>query len=275
MAKIKPFFSIIIPALNEAKYLPHLLADLTNQTFRDFEVIVVDGHSEDKTVTKTEAFSSQLPKLTILNSPRRHVCTQRNLGASHAKADIFIFMDADNRLPPYFLQGIKYRWESSKCNILSCYLEPDINNSSNRSIATAINLYFEFQSKTKPLALLESLIIISQSDFKKIGGFSENINFAESKPFLQSAANHHLSLKIVKDPTYQYSFRRLRKYGLINFATRSAKLGLIALFDNKKLNKFAEELYPMIGGSYFRPTSKQKSLFKQKISLILKEIGFN
>lgn len=272
---LKPFFSIIIPALNESRYLPKLLGDLSAQTFRDFEVIVVDGHSDDATVAKAEAFARSLPQLTILNSPRRHVCSQRNLGAKHARAEIFIFMDADNRLPSYFLQGIKYRWESSQDDILSCWLEPDINNSSNRTIATAINLYFEFQSKTKPVALLESLIIISRTNFYKIGGFAEQINFAESKPFLQSAINHHLSLKIVKDPTYQYSFRRFRKYGLLNFATRSAKLGLIALFDNEKVNEFAEKLYPMVGGTHFQPTPKQKNLFTRKISQLLKEFGFN
>ena len=48
----KSFFSIIIPALNEAKYLPHLLDDLSDQTFQDFEVIIVDGNSNDQTVAK-------------------------------------------------------------------------------------------------------------------------------------------------------------------------------------------------------------------------------
>ena len=42
--------SIIIPTLNEQFYLPKLLAALEKQTFRDFEVTVVDGGSGDKTV---------------------------------------------------------------------------------------------------------------------------------------------------------------------------------------------------------------------------------
>ena len=50
--KTEPFFSIIIPTLNEEKYLPLLLSDLEHQLFTDFEVIVVDGKSADKTVTK-------------------------------------------------------------------------------------------------------------------------------------------------------------------------------------------------------------------------------
>ncbi|MFH1244651.1 MAG: glycosyltransferase, partial [bacterium] len=56
MATKKPFFSLIIPALNEAKYLPLLLDDLSKQTFLDFEVIVVDGNSDDQTVAKAKSF---------------------------------------------------------------------------------------------------------------------------------------------------------------------------------------------------------------------------
>src|SRR3989338_5592431 len=46
----KPYFSVIIPTLNEEKYLPKLLKDLVSQTYRDFEVVLVDGNSDDKTV---------------------------------------------------------------------------------------------------------------------------------------------------------------------------------------------------------------------------------
>jgi len=47
---MKPFFSIVIPTLNEEKYLPNLLNDLTKQKEKDFEIIVVDGKSEDRTI---------------------------------------------------------------------------------------------------------------------------------------------------------------------------------------------------------------------------------
>ena len=57
----KPFFSIIIPALNEEKYLPLLLSDLAKQTMRDFEVVVVDGKSEVKTVVTAKSFAKSLP----------------------------------------------------------------------------------------------------------------------------------------------------------------------------------------------------------------------
>lgn len=47
------FFSIIIPTLNEEGYLPLLLEDLKKQTFNDFEVVHIDGNSDDQTVKKS------------------------------------------------------------------------------------------------------------------------------------------------------------------------------------------------------------------------------
>jgi len=65
----EPFFSIIIPCLNEEKSLPLLLKDLAGQTLQDFEVIVVDGQSQDKTVVKAEELESYY--LLSLSSPAK------------------------------------------------------------------------------------------------------------------------------------------------------------------------------------------------------------
>lgn len=267
----QPQFSIIIPALNEERYLPHLLADLSNQTFRDFEVIVVDGKSDDQTVAKAKLFKSKLPSLTILTSPKRHVCTQRNLGAASAKADILIFSDADNRLPPYFLQGLKYRWEESGADILSTYFEPDVKTPKNITIASAVNLFHELQMSIKPTYLFEGMIIVSLSAFSKIGGFDENIHYAEGKNFIQTAIIQGFKPLIIRDPIYTLSFRRLRKYGTINLAARMAKLEISRLFGSQYYNLQAKSLYPLLGGSPFAKSRKIKNKFLKNVAKLLKD----
>lgn len=267
----KPFFSIIIPALNEEKYLPSLLEDLATQTFTDFEVLVVDGSSSDRTLAKAKTFSKKL-NLKLISSPKRHVCTQRNLGAKQGLSDILIFSDADNRLPPYFLQGLKYRWESSGADLLTLSLDPDIKNTQNETIATAINLYLDLQMSIKPRYLLESMIIISKQAFSSVGGFDETINFAEGKSLIQNIVSNGYTAKFVRDPKYTFSFRRLRKFGLINLVGRVANMELSELLGPEFHSIQAKRLYPMLGGSWFTKPKKAKTKFQKNIAKLLSEI---
>lgn len=242
----KPQFSIIIPALNEEKYLPRLLGDLSRQTFSDFEVIVVDGHSDDQTTTKIKLFHQKLPLLTIITSPKRHVCTQRNLGAKRAKANTFIFMDADVQINPSFLLGIKYRLETNPADLFLPYLKPDIKSRQNETIATAINLFSDLQMSIKPRFLPETMVIISKKAFLAIKGFDESLNYAEGKLFIQNVFNLGFSIKVIKDPVYTCSFRRLRKFGILNLVSRIAKLELAELLGPEFKSSQAKKLYPML-----------------------------
>src|SRR3972149_8771577 len=142
----RPFFSIVIPTRNEEEYLPLLLEDLTHQTFSDFEVIQIDGSSEDSTVQKTKKFQRHL-NMRVNIVDKRNVAFQRNAGAKLAKGEWIIFMDADNRLPNYFLQGIKYQLEKNPgTGVFTTYIEVGNQISLNRTIENAINLGYEMLS---------------------------------------------------------------------------------------------------------------------------------
>jgi glycosyltransferase involved in cell wall biosynthesis len=70
------FCSIIIPTLNEEKFIGGLLDDLASQSFTDFEVIHVDGNSEDKTCEIVETFQSKL-KVQTIKTEKRNLSYQR------------------------------------------------------------------------------------------------------------------------------------------------------------------------------------------------------
>ena len=81
--------SVIIPALNEEKYISNALDGLRKQTFRDFETIVVDGGSTDR----TRELAGKGARVIILR--RRGAGRARNAGARIAKGRILVFIDAD------------------------------------------------------------------------------------------------------------------------------------------------------------------------------------
>ena len=97
--------SIIIITLNEEKYLPRLLDSLKQQTYKDFEIIVSDSNSNDKTVEIAKEYSKNfkefsIKKLGIAKGP----AYGRNQGAKLAKYENLLFLDADTILPSNFLE---------------------------------------------------------------------------------------------------------------------------------------------------------------------------
>ncbi len=101
--------SIIIPALNEERSLPRTLAAL-HQQCGDFEVIVVDGGSSDRTREIAAADES-----VRLISSRRGRATQMNAGAGAARGEFLLFLHADTTLPPEALSILNARVARSDC----------------------------------------------------------------------------------------------------------------------------------------------------------------
>ena len=83
--------SIVIITLNEAERIGNILRDLAQQSYQNFEVIVVDSNSEDDTCQIAASFRHQLPAISVHKMPKRGVSLGRNTGASLAKMNEYCF----------------------------------------------------------------------------------------------------------------------------------------------------------------------------------------
>lgn len=257
-----PAYSIIIPALNEEKFLPRLLTDLIHQSFSDFEVILVDGHSNDHTVKKAQQFSSKL-NVAIVNSKKRNVAHQRNLGARRARAPWLIFFDADNRLPHQFLSQLDRQLQKKSPDAFSTFILPDSDNPQDKAIAAVANLGSLASAFIKKPTAFGACIGIKTQIFNQTQGFDPNIIYQEDREFVQRLVDQGHRFFIFAEPQIIFSFRRFRKEGTLNLIRRSAQLHLENTFAGFTSLKDTSQ-YPMLGGTYYQPGSKKKSLdFKQ------------
>ena len=87
--------SIVVITLNEEKRIGRLMEDLSKQTHRDFEVILVDSDSEDATREVASAYEASLPALTVHKMDTRGVSLGRNTGASMAKHERCLLYTSD------------------------------------------------------------------------------------------------------------------------------------------------------------------------------------
>lgn len=240
-------FSIVIPTLNEEGFLPNLLADLSRQDYRGFEVIVVDAKSKDKTVLTAKEYQKKLPSIKILQSSRPNVSLQRNMGAKEAKGKWIIFMDADNRIPLFFLTGVRYRTIKDNPDVFTCWCKTEEKSSEDKAIEIFINLSLETLKLLDYPAALGALIGVKSRLFGKIGGFNVKTKFAEDRDFIGESFKKGFKFRVFRDPYYIYSFRRFKKEGKMQALRNYVRINLKKLM---KLKIKQGKDYPM-GGSYF------------------------
>jgi glycosyltransferase involved in cell wall biosynthesis len=94
--------SVIIPTYNEESVILECLKSLEKQSLKNFEVIVVDDGSTDKTLEKLK--NLKISKIKILQQEHKGPGAGRNLGAKHAGGDILVFVDADMTFDRNFLK---------------------------------------------------------------------------------------------------------------------------------------------------------------------------
>lgn len=88
------FFSIVIPLYNKEKFVLNTLKSVLNQTFQDFEIIIIDDGSTDKSAEKVKEIDN--PKINYFRIENQGVSNARNVGIQHSKADYIAFLDADD-----------------------------------------------------------------------------------------------------------------------------------------------------------------------------------
>jgi len=196
--------SIIIPTLNEAKYLPRLLRSLYEQTFEDFEVIVADNQSTDATREIAMRFGC---RVTAGGRP----AAGRNRGAQLAKGDWLLFLDADVVLPPDFLEKALVEIQKQNLIAATCLLKPLSQKRVDQILHKTANFYLRLMKKVSPRAAGAG-IFIKKEIHQAIGGFDEELKLAEDHQYV-SKASELGNFGLLKCVCLPVSVRRLEKEG--------------------------------------------------------------
>ena len=122
-----PAVSVIIPLYNAEKYVAECLTGILSQTFQDFEVIIVDDCSTDKSVEVVESCREQFGerlKLAQTETNSGSGNLPRNIGLSMASGDYVFFMDADNFILPTALETLHAAAKENDADVVytaACY----------------------------------------------------------------------------------------------------------------------------------------------------------
>lgn len=100
---MKHKFSLIIPAYNVEKYIKKCLDSVLNQTYNDYEIIIINDGSTDNTSKILESYKSN-KKIKIINQENKGLSNARNTGVSNAKGDYILFIDSDDFIEKELLE---------------------------------------------------------------------------------------------------------------------------------------------------------------------------
>jgi len=99
-----PFFSVIIPVFNAELYIEDCISSVLSQTFDNFELIIINDGSTDKTNSICTQFLQQDNRVSLINQENKGVSASRNAGIYKSKGLYTIFIDADDYIAKERLQ---------------------------------------------------------------------------------------------------------------------------------------------------------------------------
>lgn len=249
-----PFFSIIIPTLNEEDYIARLLDDLVKQKEKSFEVLIVDGGSEDATRKKALEFGSKIP-IKWVTSEKQNVSVQRNLGAKTAVGTYLVFLDADVQIPNRFLTLIKKYVAAHHSPYLTTHLRGDSRNVYDKAVVRLLNLTMEMAVLLERPFVGGFNFIIAKGVFDLVGGFREEIVHAEDYDLSVRLHKAGYRLTLMKSPQVVFSLRRFRHEGRLAVLRKNAKATLHVFTKGPITSEIFS--YPM-GGLWYRLKKREQ-----------------
>lgn len=210
--------SIVIPTYNEEEYLPLLLRSIRAQSYKDYEIVVADAKSKDRTREIALEFGARIVDGGMPSAGR-------NRGAEAAKGEIILFLDADVVLPdPWFLQMTVAEFEKRGLGSATCKVHPISAKKIDKVLHEAFNYFMWVTQGTHPHA--PGFCIFARRDVHvAISGFDEAIKLAEDHDFVSRAAKVG-KFRVLKTYKIPVSVRRLDRDGRFNIAVKYLLLEL-------------------------------------------------
>jgi glycosyltransferase involved in cell wall biosynthesis len=170
-----PFFSIIIPTFNRSKQIETAIDAVKNQTYKSFELIVIDDGSTDDTQERMMQHCKE-ENIHYYRQENKGVCSARNHGAIKAKGEYLIFLDSDDDVLPEWLTDFKGLADQG-FPIVYCSMTVKKPNGGVKSVS-CIDPYLN-GGNGKGISI-PGTWAIEANWFKELGGFDEAIKYGEN-----------------------------------------------------------------------------------------------
>lgn len=185
--KINPMISVVIPAYNAAQFLPATITSVQQQTFTDWELLIINDGSTDDTVEVIRQYKQRDARIHLINQVNQGVSAARNCGVENSQGKIIAFLDADDR---WLADKLRRHLEHLQSNpdLGVSFAQVEILNqggesSGQVSSARLTNLKSEHFLYENPTSTTSNWVIRKEV-FTQVGGFCRDMSYSEDLEWL-------------------------------------------------------------------------------------------
>lgn len=183
----KPRISVVMPLYNKEHEVERAIRSVLAQSFTDFELIVVNDGSTDRSVDQVSCFADL--RIRLVHQNNQGVSAARNRGVEESKSDLVAFLDADDEWLPEFLATIwrlSERYPAAR-TFATSYFRREPSGKTCKAIFRGVHHdfyegiledYFSIAAQSDP-PLWSSAVAIKKAEFMSIGGFPLGIRSGE------------------------------------------------------------------------------------------------
>lgn len=211
MSDNQPTVSVIIPCYNQGQYLDEAVNSVLNQTYQDFEIIIInDGSIELETLEIIKDYDK--PKTNVIHTENQGVAKARNQGIQTAQGKYIFCLDADDKVGNTYLeQSVKLLEHNDNLGIVYCQAE----------LFGEINQKWELLTYKFPQILLANVIFnagfFRRIDWEKTGGYNPNMIYGwEDYDFWLSLIELGREVYCIPEVLFFYRQKSISKSTIMN-----------------------------------------------------------
>lgn len=209
----RPKASIVMPTLNEEKYIEEALESIASQKGApDYELVIADGGSKDRTLRIAKKYAD-----IAVFEPIRRVGAGRNTGMLASRGDLLVCANADTYYSPHWLRDLTKPFERENVvGAIGKVLPKDGDLIDNAFAHAVLHPAAFVLSKAKMHYVDSSNMAVRRDKFLKAGGFDLSLVSGEDTELLKRMKEHG-EVIYAPDAVAYISMRRVRKWGKIYY----------------------------------------------------------
>ena len=258
-----PLISIIIPVYNASKFILNTLNILESQSYKNFEIIIINDGSTDNSLEILNEFQRKNSNIIIYNQNNKGVSEARNKGIELSKGKFVTFLDSDDYFYPYFLEKMILIQKETNADLIYCGYNR-INSSGKK--------------QTMPCHFKEGNILINYLDKKGYFHFSGML--INKKILIDNSINFEINCDIAEDLLFTVKLLSnfqcfcIREH-LFNYVQRTNSVMSSPWTQNEWLSDInvRKDILSYLIKNYNKD-DKEKVLELASISVFLREISY-